>query len=337
MIFITGSTGLLGSHLIAELLNNNQQIRAMKRINSDLTLVKKIVWRLVSNPEEKFNTIEWVDGDLLDYQSLEKNLHEIDEVYHCGAVVSFSPEDKDQMMKINIEGVRNIVDAALKCKVKKFCHVSSIASLGRAKEGAVDEDTPWENSIRNSQYSVSKYEGEKIVWEGISKGLNAVIVNPAVILGAGNWNSGSAELFKAAQKGMPFYTFGINGFVDVKDVVRSMILVMKENKFGERFVISVDNISYRKLFTLMAKYLNKKPPYIPCKTWLGEIAWRFFRLKAKFTDQKPLITKETARTANSKHYYSSNKLINATAFQFTPFEQTIKEICEIFKKDLLCK
>ena len=333
MILVTGATGLLGSHVVVQLLEKETKIRALKRQNSDLSLVKKIVTRHFEDSESAFNRIEWVDADLSDYQSLEDAMNNVDEVYHCAGIVSFCPEDKEQILRINVEGVKNMVDVALESNVKKFCHVSSIASLGRAREGFVDENCVWEDSKNNSLYSVSKYKGELEVWRGISKGLNAIIVNPSIILGAGDWNSGSAELFRTAYKELPFYTFGINGFVDVNDVARSMLLLMEQNKFGNQYVISAANVPYRKLFNMMATHLGKRKPYIPVRKFLGGIAWRFFRIVSKFTGRKPLITKETARTANKKHFYSSEKLIRETGFQFSPIERTIAEICFVFKKE----
>lgn len=333
MILVTGATGLLGSHVVAQLLEREKKIIALKRPSSDLSLIKKIVARHFKNTDTVFNRIEWIDADLDDYASLKKAMIDIDEVYHCAGLVSFNPEDKSRILKINIEGVKNMVDAALESKVKKFCHVSSIASLGRAREGFVDENCIWEDSENNSLYSVSKYKGELEVWHGVSKGLNAVIVNPSIILGAGDWNSGSAELFRTAYKELPFYTFGINGFVDVNDVARSMLLLMEQNKFGNRYVISAANVPYRTLFNMMAAHFGKRKPYIPARKFLGGIAWRFFWLASKFTGRKPLITRETARTANKKHFYSSEKLIRETGFQFLPIEQTITDICTVFKNE----
>lgn len=333
MILVTGATGLLGSHVVAQLLEKDIKIRALKRLNSDLSLVKKIVARHFEDAETVFNRIEWVDADLLNYQSLKAAMNNVDEVYHCAGIVSFRPEDKEQILRINVEGVKNMVDVALESNVKKFCHVSSIASLGRAREGFVDENCVWEDSKNNSLYSISKYKGELEVWHGISKGLNAIIVNPSIILGAGDWNSGSAELFRTAYKELPFYTFGVNGFVDVNDVARSMLSLMEQNKFGNHYVISAANVPYRELFNMMATHFGKRKPYIPARKFLGGIAWRFFRVVSKFTKSKPLITKETARTANKKHFYSSEKLIRETGFQFRPIERTIAEICFVFKNE----
>ncbi len=338
MIFITGCTGLVGSHLVAEIIKRQQStdngqetpIRLLCRKNSDLSLLNNVLSRY--GFDEFPSNIEFVYGDVLDYDILEDAMKDTDEVYHCAAVVSFDPSDKGSLMRVNVEGTRNMVNAALHCGVNKFCHVSSIAALGRALEGeSIDEESPWTRSKNNSVYSISKHEAEMEVWRGIAEGLNATIVNPSLILGAGRWNSSSCELFNVIAKGFPFYTTGVNGFVDVKDVARAMIMLMENNKFGQRYCLNGALISYQDLFTLMAKNFNVKTPYIKVGKGLSEIAWRIFWLLGKLQGKKPLITKETARTATRKYSYSSAKIINELNFQFTPIEESIKEICSIYK------
>ena len=333
MIFITGCTGLVGSHLVAELVKRQQTLSTIKllcRKNSDLSLLNRVLSRYGIN--EIPENIEFVYGDVLDYYILESAMKDVDEVYHCAAVVSFDPSDKGNLMRVNVEGTRNMVNAALHCEVKKFCHVSSIAALGRALEGeSIDEESPWTRSKNNSVYSNSKHEAEMEVWRGIAEGLNATIVNPSLILGAGRWDSSSCELFNTVAKGFPFYTEGVNGFVDVKDVARAMIMLMELNKFGQRYCLNGALISYKELFTLMANNFNIKVPYIKVGKTLSEIAWRIFWIIGKLQGKKPLITKETARTATRKYSYSSAKIIRDLNFKFTPIEESIKEICSIYR------
>ena len=360
MIFITGCTGLLGSHLVATLICKQQietesislsvnksissesvsvsvstvRVKLLCRRNSDLSLLNEVLKRYGFN--EVPSNIEFVYGDVLDYDILEEAMKDVDEVYHCAAVVSFDPSDKGSLMRVNVEGTRNMVNAALQCGVKKFCHVSSIAALGRSLEGEpINEESPWSQSKNNSVYSISKHEAEMEVWRGIAEGLNATIVNPSLILGAGRWDSSSCELFNVIAKGFPFYTTGINGFVDVKDVARAMIMLMGNNRFGQRYCLNGALISYQYLFNLMAHNFNVKAPYIKVGKGLSEVAWRVFWLIGKLQGKKPLITKETARTATRKYSYSSEKIINELNFQFTPIEESIKEICSIYKTQKL--
>lgn len=334
MIYITGATGLVGSHLLAALAAKDKPIKALRRENSDLSLVKKVFARQFEDAEARFNRIEWVNGDVLDYYSLEESLSGIGEVYHCAATVSFHKSAHQAMLRVNIKGTENLVNAALHQGVKKFCHVSSIAALGRAEKGVlVTEQTNWKSSGNNSVYAISKYGAEREVWRGIAEGLQAVIINPSVILGAGDWDSGSAELFKLVDRGLKFYTSGINGFVDVHDVVKTMLYLMENEHFGERFIVSAQDVSYKELFALMAENLGKKPPNIAVNPWMSEIAWRLLAVKSMLTGKASAITRETARTASNKHYYSSEKLQQKTGFVFTPIAQSIADICTIYKQE----
>lgn len=338
MVFVTGCTGLVGSHLVAEFVKRqmtngeSQQtfsIKLLCRKNSDLSLLNRVLKRYGFNDIP--NSIEFVYGDVTDYDIIEDAMKDVDEVYHCAAVVSFDPSDRKNIMTINVEGTKNMVNAALHCGVKKFCHVSSIAALGRALEGeSIDEESPWTQSKNNSVYSISKHEAEMEVWRGIAEGLNATIVNPSLILGAGRWNTSSCELFTTIAKGFPFYTTGVNGFVDVKDVVRAMMTLMENNKFGQRYCLNGALISYQELFNLMAENFGVRAPHIKVGKTLSEIAWRLFWIMGKIQGKKPLITKETARTATRIYSYSSAKIIKELNFQFTPIDKSIKYICEIY-------
>ena len=336
MIFITGCTGLVGSHLVATLICKQQlesesiSLSVNKSISSESESESESIVRvkLLCRKNSDLSLL----NDVLKRYSFNEIPSNIEFVYHCAAVVSFDPSDKGSLMRVNVEGTRNMVNAALHCGVKKFCHVSSIAALGRALEGEpIDENSPWSLSKNNSIYSISKHEAEMEVWRGIAEGLNATIVNPSLILGAGRWNSSSCELFNVIAKGFPFYTTGINGFVDVKDVARAMIMLMENNKFGQRYCLNGALISYQYLFNLMAQNFNVRAPYIKVGKGLSEIAWRIFWLIGKIQGKKPLITKETARTATRKYSYSSEKIIRELNFKFTPIEESIKEICSIYK------
>lgn len=322
MILVTGGTGFLGSHLLRKLVNVGQQVRALYR---------KEIPHQVKDIQHK---IEWVQGDVLDVIALEEAMQGVDKVYHCAAVVSFSPGEHAWMMKVNIEGTANVVNLAIDAGVRKLVHVSSVAALGRAKAGKLDESCEWQESKNNSKYAVSKYFSEMEVWRGKAEGLEVAIVNPSIILGSGYWQDGSGALIKNAWKEFPYYTQGINGFTDVRDVAEIMYRLMEGNINGERFVISTANWKYYDLFREMAAQLGKKPPHIPVKPWLAEIVWRMEALKSKITGKKSILTKETARTAQMQVFYNSDKIQKALPdFSFTPLEQTIADMSKAFLQE----
>jgi nucleoside-diphosphate-sugar epimerase len=326
MIFVTGGTGLLGAHVLVELSKRGKSIKALKRKSSNLKTVKQVFdFYLKDQSDILFSKIDWVDGDLNDTEILIDLVTNCTEIYHCAGVVSFRKRDFRLLMKINKQGTANLVNIALKLGVQKFCHVSSTAAIGRDEKGSqYSEKSKWINSKSNSNYAVSKYSAELEVWRAKEEGLNVVIVNPSVILGAGNWNDSSLTLFKSVNKGLKFYTNGINAFVDARDVASCMIELMEKNIFGERFLTISENIEFQKLFNLIADELKVKRPSIKVKKWMTAIAWRLESLKSFITGNQPQITKETTASAMSISKYSNSKITAELEFEFAPIKESVK-------------
>ncbi|MEI8004781.1 MAG: NAD-dependent epimerase/dehydratase family protein [Bacteroidota bacterium] len=336
MILVTGGTGLLGSHLLYNLVSAGKPVRAIKRKSSNTGMVKKIFSYYSDNADELFGRIEWVEADILDFVSMDDALEGIDIVYHAGAVVSFYPKDHKAMLTVNTEGTANLVNLCIARKIKKFCYVSSVAVLGRAvNDGVSDETTYWQPSKKNSVYGQSKYGAEREIWRGIEEGLNAFIVNPSVILGPGFWGGGNSGLFSLVWKGLKYYTRGINGFVDVRDVAKAMVLLMDSDISKERFIVSSENCSYQQVFEYMAKYLGKPAPSINVPNAMTGIAWRVEAVRSFIMRTLPEVTKEMATTTTMIYTYSNEKIRKAIGFEFRPVEQSIKDFSEFFLKDHL--
>lgn len=331
MVFVTGGTGFLGSHLIHSLLLRGKTIRALKRKNSNFELFERVFSFYNDIPAATKTRIEWVDGDLSDIILLDRFLQNVTEVYHAAGIVSFQPGDRKRLMQTNVEGTANLVNTALEHDIRKFCYVSSIAALGRAdNSNIIDENTVWKASKRNSNYAVSKYGGEREVWRGIEEGLKAVIVNPAVILGPGELDSGFGKMITVVLKGLKFYSKGINGFVDVRDVARAMIELTESNITGERFIVSSGNHTYKEIFEMIAEETGKLAPKIEASSLLANMAWILSYIQGKMTNRKPLITRETAITASEKYLYSNMKIKDALNFKFIPMRDTIKDACSFY-------
>ncbi len=334
MILVTGGTGLVGAHLLYQLTQKEVKVRALRRTTSSISQTEKIFSFYTSQPEKYYSKIEWVEGDILDIDSLLQAMNGIEKVYHTAAMVSFNPKDKAEIMETNVTGTANVVNACLGKKIKKLCYVSSIAALGRAgNNGITTEKSEWKKDQKISSYSLSKYEAEREVWRGMAEGLKAVIVNPAIILGAGNFNAGSSRMFQTVYNGLKFYTRGINGYVDVNDVAKAMILLMEGNFSGERFILNSEDLSYKKLFEIMAQSLGVEPPGHKAGMVLSELSWRLLKVQSLLTGKKPLITRQTAKTANRFYHYSNEKFVKATGMRFTPMAESIKRTAKIFLKD----
>jgi nucleoside-diphosphate-sugar epimerase len=322
MVLVTGGAGLLGNELITQLLQQGKQVRAIYN-NTKLA-------------DFHNKNLEQIQCNILDVVGLEEAMQGIEQVYHCAAIVSFNPERKQKMFKINIEGTANVVNAALDAGVKKMVYVSSVAALGRIRENEpINETMNWTEETSNSAYGQSKYLAEMQVWRGIGEGLDAVMVNPVIILGAGDWNSGSSQIFKTAYDEFPWYTDGSTGFVDVRDVVKAMIELMNSNISGERFILSAENRTYGEVFNLMAKAFGKKSPHKKVTPLLAKIVWRLEAIKSLFTGKDPLLTKETSATAMAKVTFNNSKLLKfLPGFSYRKIEDSITDTCAALQQNI---
>lgn len=316
MILVTGATGFLGSELIYLLTSQGIKLRALKREQSVIPDLIK------DNP-----LIEWVIADINDLSDLEDAFEGITKVYHCAALVSFNPKDKAALLRINIEGTTNVVSLCTAFGAR-LLHVSSVAALGNAKKGIlITEKDFWEYDVKAHSYAISKYEGEMEVWRGIAEGLDAVIVNPSVIIGKNAGFEGSGAIFKLVKDGLSFYTKGATGIVDVTDVAKSMIALMNSNETAERFTISAENYHYKNLFEEIAKGYSIKAPAREAKPWMLAIAWRAAKLASLLTGKPAGLTSDTARSSLNESFYSNEKIKKTIGIEFKPLKQSIEEIC----------
>ncbi len=314
MILVTGASGLVGTHLIQQLSGAEVPIRAL--YHTQIPLLFR---------ETKVHNIEWKQVDILDFSQLEQAFEGITQVYHCAAMVSYDPREKEQMMQINVEGTANVVNISLAMGIQKLLYVSSIATLGKETNKAwITEKADWVEGNENSNYAISKYQAEMEVWRGIAEGLPAIIIHPSIILGEGNWEKSSSHLFKIVYDEFSFYTQGSTAWVDVQDVVKAMIVLMHSDIQAENFIVSGGNHTYLEVFTWMANAMQKKPPFRKANHWMTECVWRLSYLKSILTGSKASITKETARAAQQFHYFDNSKLLKALpGFSYTPIEETI--------------
>ena len=319
MVLVTGGTGFLGAYIIKLLVEKGYAVRAIRRNNQLPNFIDAKI----------FENVEWVNGDVLDVVSLAEALKGVEQVIHSAAVVSFVKSERKKMYSVNIDGTTNMINLSLENNIKKFVHISSVAALGRTESGdSVNEEKKWIESKLNTHYAITKYKSELEVWRGIGEGLNSVILNPSTILGFGNWNSGSCLIFKNVYNNFPWYTEGVNGFVDVEDVAKAAVALLESDISEQRFIINGDNWPFRNLFNTIATHFGKKHPSKKATKLLSGIAWRIEAMKSFFSGQASLLTKESAKIAQSKTYFENEKLLAALPeFSFTPIEKTIQKAC----------
>ena len=331
-ILVTGGTGLVGAHLLAQLALLGKEIRATYRTKESVIKAAH-VFSYYSKEKAVFDNIEWVEADVTDLPAMRTAFKDITHVYHCAAVVSFRKKDNTLMRQINIEGTANMVNLALHNKVEKFCFVSSIASLDKGNTTKpIDETNEWNPEADNYGYAISKYGGEMEVWRGSQEGLNVVIVNPGVILGAGFWETNTGKFFTNASNNFAYYTTGKTGFVGVRDVVKAMLYLMDSNIVNQRYVLVSENVSFQSVMTQMAKVLNTKPPYKKVSPFMAGIAWRLAWVVSKITGKQPLITKHSSKAAQRSYEYSSQK-IKDIGFEFETLATTIERTGKLFLID----
>ena len=327
MVLVTGASGFLGQHLVRSLSAQGAQVRALYQRHAP-------TGNLATLPG-----IQWMRCDLLDIYDVDEAMQGIDDIYHCAAIVSFDPRKREEMLHANVESTANIVNQAILQGTRKLVHVSSVAALGRSgdEHKLITEEEEWSDSKYNSAYSISKYLAEMEVWRGMGEGLNAVVVNPGVILGPGDINNLSSGLMKIVYREFPFYSKGVTSWVDVADVVKAMTLLMASEIEAERFIVSAGNLGFLEIFTMMAKAMGKQPPRWYAPPLLTAIVARMIVLKSKIFGTHSLITKETANNAALVSLYDNSKLLKALpGFAYSPISSTIQDMarsfCHSYKK-----
>tara|TARA_B100001109_G_scaffold255196_1_gene257143 strand:- start:708 stop:1712 length:1005 start_codon:yes stop_codon:yes gene_type:complete len=333
MIFVTGGTGLVGSHILMRLTLENKKFKAVKRSTSSTSICKKVF--KFYNLHDKFLKINWVEGDINDIPFLEEEISGCNLIIHAAAMVSYNPREMNIMNKVNIEGTANIVNVALDSNIKKIAYISSIATLSREKKSKIiNESNYFENTGSESNYAISKYYAEQEVWRASAEGIDVVIINPSVILGPGDWSKGSSQLFAKSYNGLNFFTEGITGFVDVLDVSKITIELLFSEIVNERFIVSCENISYKHFFEKLAIEFGRKVPKFKANKFLSEVIWRIEMIRCFFTKNNPLITRETAISSRRKSYYSNEKVKNTLNYNFIKINSSIKKYCQFFIDDL---
>jgi dihydroflavonol-4-reductase len=330
MIVVTGGTGLVGAHLLLKLLKENNSIRVIIREESSPKKVLAVWKHYIQDPEELLGRIDWYRGDITDKASIFDALQDADQVYHCAAEVTVDGTNKRRMFIINVLGTQNLVNICLAQNVKKLLHVSSIAAIGKSLNGTTLIETDGWPVKSKSIYTQTKTLAELEVWRGIAEGLNAVIVNPSVIIGPGNWESSSSRFFDVIYKGLKYYTKGITGFVDVNDVTEAMVQLMNGEISGERFILNSENISIQDFFNKIALSLNVRSPSRYASPFKTSMAWKIEYLKSFFTGKSPKISKQSARTSHSSRFYSGEKIVKQLNFEYTPQEESILKTAKFY-------
>ncbi len=319
-IFVTGGTGFLGSYILQSLVSNGKyHLKALKRSSSTFDLVNGFADR-----------IEWVEGDLLDVIRLDEHIAGCDLIIHAAAEVVYSRKDHRSMLKNNIEGTSNVVNLAIKNKVAKLIHISSIAALDKKSDTLVDESAVWNQEGYHTQYSYSKYQSELEVWRGFAEGLDGVILNPSIIIGSTNWNKGTGLIFQKVDRGIRFYPVGKTGFVDVRDVTKAVNRCLDLPINHQRFVINGDNVTYYHLLSEIAFQLGVRQPNIPFSKGWRNLATPLSMVAQNIPLLKATISPEIIKNTASQVEYNASKSQEILNLEYRPWKVTIKETADYY-------
>jgi dihydroflavonol-4-reductase len=335
MNLVTGATGIVGSHVVLALLQNNQPVTACRQKSSDITKVEKLFAYYTPEHRQLFEKIKWVELDVRNIFSIEEALEGISTVYHCAGLVSFHKSDRSRLFEINEKGTRNMVDACLAKNIGALCHVSSVATVNNLDYILpLNEEVFWKKSGKESDYAISKYNAEREVWRGTEEGLNAVIVNPGIILSPGFWHQSSSKLFTSAYKGTKFYTTGVTGYIGAPDVANAMLALTEKKLFANRYILVEDNYTYQHIFTTIQANFNKPAPSIKIPRALLNALRVTTSFLSLFTGKSPGLTKSVVQAAYSTQQLSNAKIKNTLPVKWTPVDEAIATICRHYLGDL---
>jgi len=325
MILVTGATGIVGSHIVIELLKAGEKVRVLHRKSANFIALAQLL-KFHQMPD----SVHYVEGDISDPVSLSEALAGCVQVYHCAAMVSFHPSDARQLHETNVIGTDNVVNACLKENVK-LVYISSTATIGDVPiNGERTEESPWVSDKGKSDYTLSKRYAELEVFRGMQEGLDVTIVNPGVILGPGNWGTSSTTIFLSGLKGLTFYPSGSNGFVDARDVAELAIsLSKKENVQGKHLLIG-ENLTFKDFFTRFHELFGSKKPSvaIPKAPVMSIVNALSILEKLRLSPLK--MTSENLKSAYRKMVYSNQKMVDI-GYSFRTVNEALLYTNEVYK------
>jgi len=320
-VLVTGGTGFIGSNLSAALIERGYSVRAFHRASSDLTAIADL-------------DVEHFHGDLRDPEALRKAVKGCDTVFHVGALVSYWRRQREEMYDINIGGTRNVVESCLEAGVERLVHTSSIAAIGYPGDGSLADETNLFNwDSLDIGYRVSKFRAEGEVLKGVSKGLPAVIVNPAVVIGERDIHFNGGQIVRDVYRKRLFYYLdgGLN-VVYVGDVVNGHIQAALKGRVGERYILCGENLTYKEMLSTTAQVVGGIEPLFRLPFWSARgIAW-ISEIVANATGRKPWVGRELVAGLHIRNWFSCAKAMRELDYSVMPFRTAVQRTFDWYRK-----
>ncbi len=328
MIVVTGATGHLGSNLIPALLNGGHQVRVLVYDGEDASSLDRF-------------KVERISGNVLKPESLERAFSGADAVLHCAAQISIIPGCYEKLYAVNVDGVRNVVQACLKCGVRKLVHLSSIEAIGNDFSGAVvDETLGFRPEHAMIDYGRTKAEGALVVMDAVrSYGLDASIISPVSIIGPNDvMPSAMGSMFLDYANGrLPAYVTGSFEFVDVRDVAQAILRAAEVGGTGENYLCSAGHLSTHRLMQMLANITGVAQPRLVIPVDLMyNLAWfveKFYAAAGK----EPVFTRGSMNILRSSLQVSNRKACKELGMRFRPHEISIRDQLACFDERGLIK
>ncbi len=313
---VTGTTGFLGASLVRELIADGRDVRVLVRPNADLSNIEGL-------------DVEVVHGDLRDRASLDNALQGCEVLYHAAAYYSLWSRDRRMIYDINVQGTRNILEAAMAGSIRKVVYTSTVGCMGLWPDGRpADEQTPMDPALLCNDYKLSKFQAEQVALDFAGRGLPVVVVNPSAPVGPRDIKpTPTGKLILDFLNGkMPAYLdTGLN-LIDVRDCARGHILAEQKGKAGERYILGNRNMSLHEILLALEKITGIKAPGIQMPYWVAYAAgWVCETVSDVITHQPPAVPLAGVKMAKHRMYFDASKAVRELGLPQNPVERALED------------
>lgn len=321
-VLVTGASGFVGSHVAQKLVEAGHEVRVLRRAISPTRLLEGL-------------PLETEIGDVTDPASLDQAVRGCEAVFHVAGLVAFWRGNNEALYKVNVEGTRNIVSACLQNRVRRLIHTSSVAAIGFPPNGQPgDETLPYNWGFLRIPYCDTKKMAEEEVRKGIAQGLDAVILNPAVVFGAGDLHfHGSAMVLQMAKGRIRRWMDGGCSTCDVEDVAAAHLAALEKGRSGERYILAGENLCWKNLFARIAAVVGSKPPQKKIPLPLLRLYAASLDLKSRFTGRRPAVSPEAIRISAVPAYYSSQKAVRELGYRMRPLDESLRMTYDWYRQN----